>query len=187
MRYSNKKSKEKKQLRVQNLMAGEGVFIYENNTDADLSLPKPSIEGFKVIGPRKRFKGDSYFMSLVKTPVCLLRLIEQVEQVKPQITQELNNELNNAPTENKEKDTNIIEKKSVKPLNKKSKKKKKSKIKTNLKDKKMKEKLILDQPEVITKSGKIEQTELEVEEQKSQEEEKLLIENPSGSIEIISE
>lgn len=185
MRYSNKKSKEKKQRRLQNLMAGEGVYIYENNTDADLSLPKPSIEGFKMIGPRKRFKGDSYFMNLVKTPVCLLRLIEKVEQEvsSTTIVEEIKN---NEP----EKNTNVIEnkeKKVVKTLNKNSKKKKKAKIKTNIKDKKMKEKLLLDQPEVITKSGKVEQTEVEEQKENTQEEEKLLIENPSGNIEIISE
>ena len=79
MRYFKKQSKEKKKERLVNLMSGTGLYLYENNTDADLSLPKPSSEGFKLIGPRKRFKGDSYFMSLVKAPFCLLRLIEEIE------------------------------------------------------------------------------------------------------------
>ena len=55
----------------------------------------------------------------------------------------------------------------------------------------MKEKLVLDQPDVVTQSGKVEQNlesqESQKEENIENQEEKLLIENPSGNIEIISE
>jgi hypothetical protein len=175
MRYLKKQSKEKKRERLENLMSGTGLYLYENNTDADLSLPKPSLEGFKSIGPRKRFKGDSYFMSLVKTPLCLLRLIEEIET-----------ENNTVAVEEEKKE----EKKEVKLINsKRSKKSKKSK--RNKKVKKMKEKLVLDQPDVVTQAGKVEQNldnqESQKEENIENQEEKLLIENPSGNIEIISE
>jgi len=182
MRYSKKQSKKNKQQKMENLMAGEGVYIYENNTDADLALPKPSIEGYKAVGPRKRFQGDSYFMCLVKTPLCLLRLIEQVSSGKSQ-TPEI--EKVSAEEQIIEKEP---EKKSAKAINKRATKKRRKSKKVN-KDKKMKEKLILDQPEVVTQSGKLEQVEVDVEEQKENEsqEEKLLTENPSGDIEIISE
>jgi hypothetical protein len=176
MRYSKKQSKDKKKQRIEGLMSGEGVFIYENNTDADLSLPKMSLDGQKTIGPRKRFKGDSYFMSLVKTPVCLLRLIEEIKEPKEETKEEFN-------IQKSEKSQEIKEKKIVKTINKKGKKKKKKVTK----DKKMKEKLILDQPEVVTKAGKLEQVDLEEKKEVTESEEKLLTENPFGDIQIISE
>ena len=122
MKYGKKLSAAKKKEKMTRLMSGEGVFIYENNTDADLSLPKPSIEGFTKVGPRRRFKGDSYFMTLVKTPICLLKLIE--EEIK------INHE---------KKEDGLINNKVKKVIKKKKKKKAKKGSKP-----KMKEKLILE-------------------------------------------
>lgn len=177
MKYSKKQSKEKKKERLENLMSGTGLYLYENNTDADLSLPKLSTEGFKSIGPRKRFTGDSYFMSLVKTPLCLLRLIEEIKTENTESTE------STIAVEEKEKEKQ--EKKEVRLINSKRKVKKSKKKK---KVKKMKEKLVLDQPDVVTQAGKVEQNlESQKEENIENQEEKLLIENPSGNIEIISE
>lgn len=64
--------------KLKNNMGGTGVYIYENNTDGDLKLPKPTDSGLRMIGPRKRFQGDSYFMSWVGSPMNLLRLVEEV-------------------------------------------------------------------------------------------------------------
>lgn len=58
---------------------GTGKFVYENNTDADLTLPKPTSHGIRVVGPRKRFEGDSYYLKLVGSPMNLLRLIEEIK------------------------------------------------------------------------------------------------------------
>ena len=170
MKYGKKLSAEKKREKVKMLMAGEGVFIYENNTDADLSLPKPSIEGFTKVGPRRRFKGDSYFMNLVKTPICLLKLIEEVkiEQIVEEV--KINHE---------KKEDGLINNNVVKVVRKRKKKKAKKGFKP-----KMKEKLLLDQPDVVTEGGNLEQIENE---ETQVLEEKLLTENPSGEIEIISE
>ena len=179
MKYGKKLSAEKKREKVKMLMAGEGVFIYENNTDADLSLPKPSIEGFTKVGPRRRFKGDSYFMNLVKTPICLLKLIEEVkieqivEEVKiEQIVEEIK-------INHEKKEDGLINNNVVKVVRKRKKKKAKKGFKP-----KMKEKLLLDQPDVVTEGGNLEQIENE---ETQVLEEKLLTENPSGEIEIISE
>jgi hypothetical protein len=176
MKYGKKLSAQKKKEKMTRLMAGEGVFIYENNTDADLSLPKPSIEGFTRVGPRKRFKGDSYFMSLVKTPICLLKLIEEVKE---------DLKIEEIVVENKisheKKEDGLINNKGKKTIKVKKAKRKKAKKGSKTK---MKEKLILDQPDVVTEAGKLEQ--IETEETQVQEE-KLLTENPSGDIEIISE
>jgi hypothetical protein len=74
-RYEKKKAQEE---RRKNNLSGTGVYIYENNTDADLNLPKPTETGIRNVGPRKRFEGDSYYMQWVGSPMNLLRLIEQV-------------------------------------------------------------------------------------------------------------
>lgn len=89
MRYGKRLNRrEKREMQTQKLknsLSGSGVYIYENNSDADLSLPKPTESGVRVVGPRKRFQGDSYFMSWVGSPMNLLKL---VEVVVPQLTKE---------------------------------------------------------------------------------------------------
>jgi hypothetical protein len=64
--------------KLKNNMSGKGVYIYENNTDGDLKLPKATESGVRVVGPRKRFQGDSYFKQWVGSPMNLLRFIEEV-------------------------------------------------------------------------------------------------------------
>lgn len=58
---------------------GSGIYVYENNTDGDLTLPKPTASGVRVVNPRKRFQGDSYFMKWVGSPMNLLRLVEVIQ------------------------------------------------------------------------------------------------------------
>jgi hypothetical protein len=74
-KYEKRKMYEEK---LKNSLSGSGVYIYENNTDGDLSLPKLTTQGIKSIGPRKRFEGDSYYMKWVGSPMNLLKLIEEV-------------------------------------------------------------------------------------------------------------
>lgn len=58
---------------------GSGIYIYENNTDGDLTLPKATSSGVRIVGARRRFQGDSYFMKWVGNPMNLLRLVEVVQ------------------------------------------------------------------------------------------------------------
>lgn len=58
---------------------GSGIYVYENNTDGDLTLPKATASGLRVVSPRKRFQGDSYFMKWVGNPMNLLRLVEVIQ------------------------------------------------------------------------------------------------------------
>lgn len=74
-----KTTKEEKIKNMQANLSGTGLYIYENKTSGHLNLPKPSADGQKVIPPNGRFKGDSYFMMLVKPPERLLRFIEEVK------------------------------------------------------------------------------------------------------------
>ena len=66
--------------KLKNNMSGTGIYVYENNTDGDLRLPKATASGIKMVGPRKRFQGDSYFMSWVGSPMNLLKLVEVIVQ-----------------------------------------------------------------------------------------------------------
>lgn len=82
MRYSAKPNRHERRImhtaKLASDMGGTGIYIYENNTDGDLKLPKLTASGVKTVGPRKRFQGDSYFMNWVGSPMNLLRLIEEV-------------------------------------------------------------------------------------------------------------
>lgn len=69
--------------KLKNNMSGTGIYIYENNSDGDLKLPKPTDSGIKTVGPRKQFQGDSYYMQWVGSPMNLLKL---VQEVVPQMT-----------------------------------------------------------------------------------------------------
>ncbi len=77
-KITRQEKKEIQKNKFLNNMSGTGIYIYENNTDGDLNLPKPTASGTSTIGPRKRFQGDSYYMSWVGSPMNLLRLIEEV-------------------------------------------------------------------------------------------------------------
>jgi hypothetical protein len=70
--------------KLKNSLNGTGRFVFENNTDGDLNLPKATDNGLRNIGPRKRFEGDSYYMNWVGPPMNLLRLIEEVVPQRPE-------------------------------------------------------------------------------------------------------
>ena len=82
MRKKKKLTKEQKLQRLKDNLSGSGLYIYENNTDGFLSLPKPANNGLRVVPPRGRFHGDNYFMQLVKPPLNLLRFIEEIKEEK---------------------------------------------------------------------------------------------------------
>ena len=182
----NKKQRREDRLKkVQLELSGSGLYVYENNTDADLSLPRATKSGLRNIGPRQRFEGDSYYLKLISPPINLLKLIEVKEE---------------ATTENKAVDTAVVEvveeepepvivqvvEKIKKNLAKSrfSKKKNKKKVVNKRKENTMKEKLILDQPDIIKENGISEPV---VEDQQMEEKEVLLTEDPAGDMEIISE
>lgn len=72
-------SKEDRRARVEKKLAGTGVFLYENVTRGDLTLPKPTLGGKKVVKSKEQFQGDSYFMQFVKTSSPLLKLVKKIE------------------------------------------------------------------------------------------------------------
>lgn len=88
MRYKKHLNRQQKReiqtLKLKNSLSGSGIYVYENNSNADLSLPKLTASGIRVVGPHKRFQGDSYFMSWVGPPMNLLKLVEVIVPQSPQ-------------------------------------------------------------------------------------------------------
>lgn len=90
MKYRKFNKYERKQEQSKALaeaMHGEGLYLYENNTDATLTLPRPTKSGVRVVGPRKQFQGDNYYMSMVP---AFLRYIKELQS--PQQEREIMNE-----------------------------------------------------------------------------------------------
>jgi len=124
-------------------LSGKGIYIFENNLKSDFMLPKYSLDGKKIIGPHKNFRGDSYFLSLVRTGE--LKLIKCIDNGEAQIMNE--------------------------------------------------NKLILDQPDIVKSSGKVEHVEVSkpnvplndsnTNQPKETQDKVLLTEDPVGSIEVI--
>jgi hypothetical protein len=54
-------------------LAGTGVFLFKNNSRADIMLSKPTMEGYKIIGPGQQFRGDSFFLKQVGNGLALIR------------------------------------------------------------------------------------------------------------------
>lgn len=84
MKYQNFSRQEKRENQHNKLvqaLAGKGLYIYENNVKADLSLPKATATGVKNLKAGARFQGDDYFLSMVRTGE--LRLIEVLDTGVP--------------------------------------------------------------------------------------------------------
>lgn len=85
MKYRKFNKYEKKEVRAQqleNALHGEGMYLYQNSTNADLTLPRPTKSGLRIVGPKQQFQGDSYYMQLVKTGFC--RLIKEIQSPEQQ-------------------------------------------------------------------------------------------------------
>lgn len=142
----------------ENMYKGHGIYVYENNTNGDLMLPKPTLSNQKIVPPKGKFRGDSFFMTMVKNnSLKLVEIIQSEQEALKIIDQNINNEGDN-----------------------------------------MQNKLILDQPAMITTQGTVEHVQVEKccntkknENLNISEEEKnkdiLLIEDPIGTVEIIND
>jgi len=85
MKYRKFNRFEKKEVRAQmleNALHGEGMYLYRNNTNADLTLPRPTRSGVRSVGPGKEFQGDNYYMQLVKQG--MLRLVKELQSPNQQ-------------------------------------------------------------------------------------------------------
>lgn len=81
-KFSKNERKEIRTEMIKNAMAGKGLYLYRNNTNADITLPKPTNSGIRTVAPGKEFQGDNYFMQLVKQG--LLRLVKELQSPENQ-------------------------------------------------------------------------------------------------------
>lgn len=101
-------------------MQGEGLYIFQNITGADLMLPRPTKAGRRTVGPREKFIGDSYYKTM-KDVVCL----QEVQSDMPTLNQPEQKLLTEVPpTVTHEGKVEYVQKQpGVKPLNENDKKK----------------------------------------------------------------
>lgn len=88
-----------------NALHGTGLYVFENNTQGDLNLPKPAVAVFDAAGNKKhnnrmvpfkgRWHGDSYFMFLVSKSPNEARFIETIQEPQKEKEMEImqNNKL----------------------------------------------------------------------------------------------
>jgi len=69
-----------------NESSGKGMYLYENNTNSDLLLPRLTLENQKLIRPKQRFKGDSFFLELVRNK--MLKLVKVIDNGEDKIMNE---------------------------------------------------------------------------------------------------
>lgn len=66
---------------IQHHQKGEGLFLFKNRSKvADLTLPKASADGKKVVAPDGEFEGDSYFLKFVPKEVVIVKTIRSPQQ-----------------------------------------------------------------------------------------------------------
>jgi hypothetical protein len=85
MKYRKFNKYEKKEVRaqvIQNALHGEGLYLFRNHTQADLTLPRPTKSGQRIVLAGKEFQGDDYYMQLVRQG--LLRLVKEIQSPEQQ-------------------------------------------------------------------------------------------------------
>lgn len=96
MKYRKFNRYEKKEVQsqvLQNALAGEGIYIYRNNTKGQLTLPRPTRSGVRTIGIKQEFQGDNYYMQLVRSKdLILVKTLQTPEQERLASEQQTLNE-----------------------------------------------------------------------------------------------
>lgn len=91
MKYCKFNKYEKKEIRQQvlaNALHGEGLYLFENNTKADLGLPRPTKSGIRSVGPKQQFQGDNYYMQMVKQGhLRLIKVLQTPEQERAMLNE----------------------------------------------------------------------------------------------------
>ena len=89
-KYSKKmnryEAQSKQRARVEYATQGTGRYIYKNRLKATLQLPKPGLDGKKIVEPDEEWEGDSYFMRMVtetREAFLVREIVEEPKQEKP--------------------------------------------------------------------------------------------------------
>lgn len=77
-KFNKYEKREIKSQIVKEALAGSGLYLYQNsNANAELTLPRPTKSGVRIIAAGGQFQGDDYYMQLVRTG--MLRLVEVLQ------------------------------------------------------------------------------------------------------------
>lgn len=90
MRIQNKRNRkfnklqrrEQRAAMLKKALSGKGLFVYRNRTSGDLSLPKPTTSGQRVILKGAEWEGDDYYMAMVPQEAILVRIIQTPQEQK---------------------------------------------------------------------------------------------------------
>jgi hypothetical protein len=85
-KFNKYEAKIEKVKRLEEAMHGEGLYLYENNSDATLTLPRPTKSGLREVGPRGQFQGDNYYMQMMRRGE--VRLIKTLQAPQPVVEQQ---------------------------------------------------------------------------------------------------
>jgi len=97
MKYKNKQKvnkytlREQKRQKRENVMKGDGEYLFVNNTRGELTLEKKPIKSPNpsrplIIGPNEIFTGDSYFLKLMQ--IGHVRLLQTLVPAQKEIMAE---------------------------------------------------------------------------------------------------
>lgn len=83
MKRNKKFNRENRKLKLQKSQSGRGLFLFKNNSNASLQLPKISSDGKRWIDANQTWEGDSFFLSMIpKEAILLETIISPDEQQK---------------------------------------------------------------------------------------------------------
>lgn len=81
MKKINKKLRtENKKRKLEQSQFGEGLFLFKNNNNASLQLPKISSDGKRWVHANETWEGDSFFLSMIPKEAILIKTIKSPNQ-----------------------------------------------------------------------------------------------------------
>lgn len=89
-KFTKYEAKEVRKEQLANAMHGEGLYLFKNSLNAELTLPRPTKSGKRTVGPKQEFQGDNYYMQLVQQGhLRLIKVLQTPEQERQIMEQKL--------------------------------------------------------------------------------------------------
>ena len=174
-------------------LSGTGSYLFENNTKGDFHLPRPTKENVRIVKYGGQFIGDSYYFGLLKTgEIRLVRNLTEAESPsKLFVYKNFNRDEVKLPEPNRDGQLFVppmgefVGDNRFFPLLKQGKLKLIKEVESQVPQ----DKLLTEQPPLITHEGKVEFVKINDDQQLNEEErkkkEKLISENPMEGIKLL--
>lgn len=83
MKKINKKLRtEDKKRKLEQSQFGEGLFLFKNNNNASLQLPKISSDGKRWVHANETWEGDSFFLKMIPREAVLVKTIKSPNECR---------------------------------------------------------------------------------------------------------